>query len=116
MKIEDIKDKIERAKIAVATVNRDSKPHNIVIMYAKIKEGKIVITNNYMKTTIENLRDNQNISLVFWEKEKGWRINGNAEYHDFGKWLDFVKSLKENKEEPTKGAIVINVEEVRELG
>lgn len=116
MEIEDIKDKIEKATIAVATVNSEGKPHNIAIMYAKVKEGRIIITNNYMKTTIENLKNNPYISLVFWKGEEGWRADGKAEYHDSGKWLDFVKSLKENKKYSPKGAIVVNVEKVEELG
>jgi len=69
-----------------------------------------------MKTTIENLKNNPYISLVFWEKENGWRIDGKAEYYNSGKWLDFVKSLPENKEFSPKGAIVISVENITELG
>jgi len=45
-----------------------------------------------------NINKNNNICLAFFEGEKGWRINGKAEYHTSGKWLDFVKSLKENNE------------------
>ncbi len=116
MDINDIKDNIEKAIIAVATINSKRNPHNTPIMYAKIKGGKIIITNNYMKTTIENIKNNPNVCLIFWEGEKGWRINGKAEYYDSGKWLNFVKSLKENKGEPANGALVINVEEVKELG
>ena len=44
MEIEDIKDKIEKATVAVATVGVDNKPHAIAIMYAKVKGGKVVIT------------------------------------------------------------------------
>jgi predicted pyridoxine 5'-phosphate oxidase superfamily flavin-nucleotide-binding protein len=116
MEIGDIKDKIEKATIAVASVNSEGKPHNIAIMYAKVKDGKVIITNNYMKTTIENIKNNPNISLVFWEGEKGWRINGNVDYYDSGEWLDFVKSLEENKREPANGALVININEIKELG
>lgn len=115
MEIEEIKDKIENATIAVATI-KDNKPHNICIMYAKVIGNKIIITDNYMKTTVNNLKTNPHISLVFWEGEHGWRINGKAEYYDSGKWLDFVKNLEENKGEPAKGAVVIDVEEVRVLG
>jgi uncharacterized protein len=115
MKIEDIKNKLERATIAVATIKED-KPHLIIIMYAKVKDGRVIITNNFMKTTIDNLKINPYISIVFWEGEKGWRIDGKADYHDSGKWFDFVKKLKENKEFSPKGAIVINVEDIRELG
>lgn len=116
MEIEKIKNKIEKATIAVATANREGKPHNICIMYAKVKDNKIIITDNYMKTTISNIKNNPNVSLVFWEEGRGWRIDGKAKYYDSGEWLDFVKSLKENKGHPAKGAVIVNVEEVRELG
>lgn len=116
MEIENIKNKIENATIAVASVNGGRKPHNICIMYAKVKDSKIIITNNYMKTTINNIKNNPYVSLVFWEGEKGWRINGKVKYYDSGDWLDFVKSLGENEGLPAKGALVINVEEIRELG
>ena len=116
MEINNIKDHIEKATIAVATISKEGNPHNTPIMYAKVKDKKIIITNNYMKTTINNIKNNPNISLVFWEGEKGWRINGKVDYHDSGEWLDFVKSLKENKGELANGALVINIEEVKELG
>ncbi len=115
MNIEDIKEKIEKATIALASVNNEGNPHNIAIMYAKIKNNKIIITDNYMKTTVENIQNNQNVSLVFWEEEKGWRIDGKAEYQNSGDWLDFVKSLKENEELPAKGAVIINIEKVEEI-
>ncbi len=115
MEIENIKEKIEKATMALATMNNE-KPYNIVIMYAKIKDNKIIITDNHMKTTIENIKNNPNVSLVFWEGEKGYQIEGKAGYHNSGEWLDFVKSLKENEGLPAKGAIVVNIEEIKEIG
>lgn len=115
MNIEDIKDKLEQATIAVSTVNSENKPYGIVIMSAKVKDNKIIITNNYMKTTIDNIKNNPNICLVFWEGEKGWRVSGKAEHFDSGKWFDFVKSLHENKKYNPKGVLVIEIEEIREL-
>jgi len=116
MKIEDIKNKLEKAIIAVATVDSDNKPHTIAIMYAKIKEGKVVITNNYMDSTIKNLKTNPYISLVFWEGEDGYRIDGEVEYFDSGKWLEFVRSLPENKGFAADGALVVDVDNITELG
>ncbi len=115
MKIEDIKDKIENSTIAVSTIN-NNKPHTIFILYPKIIDNKIVITDNYMKTTINNIKNNENICLAFFESEKGWRIDGKAKYYNSGKWLKFIKEVKENKGLPAKGAIVIDIEEIRELG
>ena len=115
MKLQDIQNKLEKSTIAVSTINKD-KPHTIFILYPKIIDNKIIITDNYMKTTVENLKINQNICLAFFEGEKGWRIDGKARYYNSGKWLDYVKKLKENKGMPAKGAIVIEIEKINELG
>lgn len=115
MKIEELKDKVEKATIAVATVDSKGKPHNIAIMYAKVKGKKIIITNNHMVITVKNIKNNPSVSLVFWEGEEGWRVDGKAEYYDSGEWLEFVKGLEENKDFPAKGAVVVEVEEIRRL-
>lgn len=115
MKIQDIKTKLEKSTIAVSTIN-NNKPHTIFILYPKIIENQIIITNNYMKTTIDNLERNPNICLAFYDGENGWRISGKAKHYSSGKWLEFVKSLEENKGFSPKGALVIDVEEVKELG
>jgi len=116
MKIDELKNKLEKATVAVATINHYNKPHNIAIMYAKVVEGRVIITNNFMHSTVENIIKNPFVSLIFWEGEDGWRIDGKADYYDYGKWLDFVKALPENKDLPAKGAIVIDVSEIKELG
>lgn len=116
MEINKIKNKIEKAIIALASADKEGKPHNIVVMYAKVREGKIIVTDNYMRKTIENIKNNPNISLVFWEGKKGWRIDGKAEYYYSGKWLNFIKSLKENKKYPAKGAVIVNIEKIEGIG
>ncbi|MBS3079577.1 pyridoxamine 5'-phosphate oxidase family protein [Candidatus Pacearchaeota archaeon] len=115
MNLNSIKTKLENSTIALSTIN-NNKPHTIFVLYPKVIDDRIIITDNYMKTTIDNINKNNNICLAFFEGEKGWRINGKAEYHTSGKWLDFVKSLKENNGLPAKGALIINVEEIKELG
>jgi len=115
MKIQDLKNKIEKATIGVATVNKENKPHSIAIIYAKVQDQKIIITNNFMKTTVENLKNNPHISLVFWEGETGFSIDGKEKYPQEGKWFKYVKELKENKRFNPKGAIVIKVKNIKEL-
>ncbi len=116
MKIDDIKAKLEKATVAVATINNYNKPHNIAVMFTKVAEGRIIITDNFMHSTVENIVKNPFISLIFWEGENGWRIDGKADYYNYGKWFDFVKTLPENKGFPTKGAIVVEIDEIKELG
>src|SRR4030042_3558527 len=116
MDIQKIK-KIEKKIVAIATVDKKNKPHNIAIQINKIQGDKIIFTDNYMKLTVENIKNNPNVSLVFWHgkegAEKGYRIDGKAEYFDSGEWVDFVKGLKENEGYPAKGAIIIKINEIK---
>lgn len=52
--------------------------------------------------------------LAFATVWKGYQFLGKAEYYTKGKWLNYVKNLKANKEFPAKGAIVIKVEKIIE--
>jgi len=60
-----------------------------------------------------NLKDIKNICASVWNKEwKGYKIIGVAKYFNKGKWLEYVKSMKENKGLPAKGAILIKVSKI----
>lgn len=114
---EEIKKIIEENPMALATSDQNGNPHVIAVAYVKVKDEKIVITNNCMETTIKNLKKNQNVCLAVWDKKwKGYQIKGKAKYFEEGDWYNFVKSLKENKNEPCKGAIVFEVNEIKKLG
>lgn len=115
MNINDIKDKIEHSVIALSSVNKEGKPHNIAVMFVKVKEDKIIITNNYINTTIENIKDNPLVSIVFWKGDKGYIIDGKAKHDNSGKWFEFIKSMKENKPHPKRGAIVVDVNNIKEI-
>lgn len=41
---------------------------------------------------------------------------GKAEYQTSGKWADFVKKMKENKDSPAKAAVVVSVDDIYKLG
>jgi len=113
---EEIKKIIEENPAALATVNAEGNLHVVAVAYVKVKDNKIVITRNYMNQTLDNIKNNSNVSLAVWAKGwNGYRIDGTAEYFGEGEWFEFVKSLKENKDEPCKGDVVIDINEVVEL-
>lgn len=115
MEIEEIKEIIENNPIALATLNENN-PYVIAVAYVKIKNGKLIITDNYMKTTIENIKKNKNVSLVIWNKDwEGYQINGEGEYFNSGEYYEFVKDIEENKDEPCKGAIVVKINNIKKI-
>jgi predicted pyridoxine 5'-phosphate oxidase superfamily flavin-nucleotide-binding protein len=108
---------IEGNPVAFATVDSRNKPNVIAVAFVKVKDGKVIITDNYMSKTKGNLLKNPFVCLAVWDKSwKGYKIIGKAAYYNSGIWLKFVKSMKENRGEPSKGAIVITVKEIRKLG
>ena len=109
---------IEGNYVAFATVDRSCRPNVIAVACVKVVgKNKVMITDNFMKHTRENLKENNNICLAVWnEKEEGYKLIGKAKYFSSGKWLEFVKQTPENKGFPAKGAILITVSKLIELG
>lgn len=106
---------IEENPPALATI-KDGKPYMIAVAYVKVKGNKIIITNNYMRTSIENIKNNAEVSLAVWDKNwHGYQINGKAEYFTNEKWLNFIKKIGENKNEPCKGAIIVKINHIKKL-
>lgn len=110
-----IKKLIEDSTLILASVTPENRPHTIAVAYVKVKDNKLIITDNYMKTTPMNIKLNPNISLLLIDKEEGYRIEGLADYWKEGEYFEFIKSVKENKNEPCKGAIVVTISKIQKL-
>ncbi len=112
----NIKKLIEKKTVALATINHDNgKPHNIAMEINKVEANKIIMTDNHLDKSLKNIKSNPEVSLVFWNSECGFRIDGSADYDSNDKWFKFVKSLKENKGYSPKGALIIKVNEIKAL-
>jgi predicted pyridoxine 5'-phosphate oxidase superfamily flavin-nucleotide-binding protein len=120
---EELKDLIEKNVVALASIDESGKPHCIVVAYPKIvSKNQVVITDNFMKETVQNILKNNNISLIVWNTDwddiedcYGYEVRGVVEYFNSGKWHDFVKNMDKNKGLPAKGAIVVTVNKIKKL-
>lgn len=109
MKINNSNKKIiEQNPLAFAT-SKENIPYVIAVSNCKVMDDKyILITDNYMNTVIKNILNNDNISIVVWDKKyKGIQILGKAKYYKKGKYLEIAKEIKENKNMPVKGVILV---------
>jgi uncharacterized pyridoxamine 5'-phosphate oxidase family protein len=106
---------VEKNALALATVGARG-PHVVGVAFVKLREGKLIVTNNYMRSTVRNIALNPRVALAVWDKKwHGCEVFGRAKHYTSGKWLRFVRSLKENAGEPCRGALVITPTAVRKL-
>lgn len=111
-------DLLNRRKLIILTTSSlNGKPRAIIVEVNKAEDDKIIITDNEMKTTKENILSNRNVFILAFEEDYHYRLNisGEAEYHTEGEYFDFVKHLETNKNFSPKGAVVITVREIVEL-
>ncbi|MEI6040126.1 MAG: pyridoxamine 5'-phosphate oxidase family protein [Candidatus Berkelbacteria bacterium] len=113
---ENAKKIIKENAVAIATSN-NNQPNVIAVAFVKvIDNNKILITDNFMKKTKEDIETNPNVCLAVWDKDwNGYKIIGQAKYFATGKYMDLVKAMPENEGLPAKGAILIEVSELLEL-
>lgn len=113
------KEIIETEAVAFASINPDGSPNLIAVGDLRVvSPNQVVITDNFMKQTFENIKKDFRVCLATWTKnwEEGYKFIGKAEYYDDGKWVEFVKNLEANKGYPAKGAILITIDNIFKLG
>lgn len=117
IKLKETKNLIEENPVSFATVDGESNPNVIGVAYVKVvSDNEIVITDNFMKQTRENIIANSNVCLAVWDKDwNGSKIIGTATYHKDGKWKEFVKKMPENEGMAAKAAILIKVNKIIKL-
>lgn len=111
-------DLLNRRKIAVlATSSLGAKPQAILVEINQAKDDQIIITDNEMAITKNNLLENKQAALLVFEKDYSYclKILGEAEYYTEGEYFDLVKNLDTNKNRSPQGAIVITIKEIVEF-
>lgn len=112
---------IESNALGFASVDKKGIPHNIAVALVKVvSKNQLLISDNYIEETLENIKTNQNVSLVVWTPDWlknciGYELTGKAEYFNSGKWLDAMKKIPENKGAPCKGAILVTINKIKVL-
>jgi hypothetical protein len=115
-----IKKIIEANALGLATVGKNVKPHNIAVAYVKVVGDYVVISNAHIKESIKNLKSNNKVALVVWNKDYdkaciGFELIGIATNFTQGKWYDYVCKLPDNKGYKIKSAIVVKIIKIKKL-
>ncbi len=118
---EGMKKMIEANAMGFATVNKKGEPHNIAVGFVQvISKNQLLISNNWIIESIDNIKSNSNVSLVVWNKDwkeacVGYEFKGKAEYFTSGKWVEEIKKFPINEGEPCKGAILVTINKIKIL-
>lgn len=109
-------DALEKDLVFLATASSDGVPNVVPIGFARpIDEETILIADNYMNKTHQNLEKNPWISLVTKDATKcPFQFKGKVEIFESGKYFDTVTEWGQNamtKLTP-KAAILMKVEEI----
>ncbi|MCK5449632.1 pyridoxamine 5'-phosphate oxidase family protein [Candidatus Pacearchaeota archaeon] len=116
-----IKNMIENNALGFASIDKSGKPHNIAVGFVKVvSNNELVISDNYLNETVENIKINPSVSLVVWSRDweencAGYELKGTVEYFTEGNWIDFIKKIPVNRNEPCKGAILVKLNKIKIL-
>jgi len=109
---------VERENLAFATCDLNNQPNVIVVACCKVAgDDQILITDNYMNKTRENLLVNNKVSIAVWNKngEEGYQFKGKAQYLTNGKYKKMVDEDSNNKGLAHKAAVLVTVNEIWDL-
>lgn len=109
-----VKDAISKQDIfPVATSSEDSIPNVVYIAYLKVIDDQtVLIADNYLNKTRENLLSNGKISFLVSDEKKGsFQIKGTAKRRTEGKMFDEVQTWVSD-ELPRVAAVIMHIEEV----
>lgn len=95
----------EQKWVILSTTNKDGKPHSIIVQPSRIESDKIILSNIQMKTSIDNLKENNKCFINIFLKENDdmqIKIDGIAKLYDSGKLYENIKEYEETNNLPPK--------------
>lgn len=100
-------------RMVLTTSDRNNVPNAIWILCAQlIDDDKLVIANNSMSKTLENIENGSKASLLYIApKREAYQIKGSIENHPSGPVYDDMKSWL-NPDYPGRSAILLTIEEI----
>jgi len=111
---EAVKNAIAKQEVfPVATSHGDGTPNVVYIKYLKIVDDEtVLIADNYLNKTRDNILDNGKIAFVVLDEEKGsFQVKGTAQRLTEGALFDHMQQWVSD-ELPRAAAVVMQVQDV----
>lgn len=105
--------------VILSTVNKDRQPHCIIVQPSRIEKNRIILSNIQMKTSMENLKENNKCCINVYSQENDdmqIKIHGNASIIDSGDLYTEIKEYEETNNLPPElkvnSIVIIDIESV----
>ena len=112
-------DLINNAYAAALSTCADGVPNVVpVSMKQVIDDETVMVSDQYMKKTLANLRENPRAALSVWDEETGFQVKGGVTYENEGPRYEAVAAQVQQilssmgYDYTSKGVAYIHVEEV----
>jgi predicted pyridoxine 5'-phosphate oxidase superfamily flavin-nucleotide-binding protein len=103
----------ERQKIILATSSRDGEPRAIAVVSLGFIDGKLLIGACLMRKSLNNIKENNKVSIATITEGGYYRIDGEASIFSEGQYLEIA--IKKSNPPLPKSAILIDIKEVVDL-
>jgi predicted pyridoxine 5'-phosphate oxidase superfamily flavin-nucleotide-binding protein len=113
-----VKDLFERLPlVAFGTSSLKNEPNVNTVFWKKIiDDDRIILIDNFFKTTKANLLENAKVCITFWDQntEEGYKIKGDAKYFTKGDIYEIGKEYiqEKNPNRIPNGVVEIKVNEI----
>ena len=114
----EIKETFSKIKVfPVATASRSGIPNvSLIAFVLLVSDDTIWLADNFMKKTIENLRENPRAAISVYDPEtkKCFQIKGNVEIKTSGSDYEKMKKMVHDKKPdlPAKSLVILKITEV----
>jgi uncharacterized protein len=117
----EMKEVAEKGRpFVIATASPSGEPNAVSITFAKIiSDDEIILVDNFMKKTIQNIKANPRVSVLVWAKmdtgkSVGYQFKGEAGYERAGELfnsaVEWTKSTAPQLN--PKGVVVVKIDSI----
>jgi predicted pyridoxine 5'-phosphate oxidase superfamily flavin-nucleotide-binding protein len=116
-----MKDIAAKTKVYIlATSSKDGKPNGVPIGIVRIKDDEVILADNFMLKTRQNLEENPLAAVSYWSEEDryGYQLKGKTRIETSGVYFDEIARDMEERKTPfkPKAVVVLPVEEAYYIG
>ena len=111
---ENVKGLLNKVKVWTLCTS-SGKPNAVPILFKKIDgNDDLVFYDVFMKKTLENIKQNDNVSVVAYDEEnlQGYQLKGTAVYSNDEAMVAEGNETTSKFKLTTKGAVIVKVDEV----